>query len=734
MSSKSSSVILITVLLSAIVGGLFGYYLPHLMLSLSFIGQLWLNALNILVIPLVAASIIVAVAAIGHMKKVSRSVRNMIVYFASTSAIAVVIGLLAVLIIRPGVVTQTNGAFIPETITEIGKLSTPGVIGSILPDNFFLATAQGQLLGLIVFSLLFGIVLAGMDDKTSKPVMSFVIGFNEVITRLVNYAVYIAPVGIFFLVGRAVAADGDSIANVLGSLGAFSFTLAVAFLLHGLVILPVTAKIFGRKSPFTYLGKVLPAITTAFATGSSVAALPVTYENVVEDCEVDRRASALTLPAGAMLNANGTALYLAIATVFIAQVFDIPISPFQILLIGAMAWLVSFATSLIPGASWIMLAVIINAAGFSANALAGIGLIIVVDWFWQRWRASLDVWGDAVGAAVIAETFEFKTARSTPPNPPMRRVFGKPFGRDERSDDRKPDRKRERPQRPTSRRSPERQTPPTAAAAPPATTEERPTRRERPTRPRRTRPDSGGRPDRRPRHESNRKEERVQPQEEKPFKYTLPPVPFHVLEGELAARKQPPKPQPEEKPIAEKEPSTAPRPDALSQESLERERASIAAQLASMRDRDPQMERDHEPNESSGKSPEDQTEHTDVKPSESDDSNENQRRERPRRDSGYDRRERGRRQRPEPEEKHEERSEEPKETSEAPRETSDSDQSQDSDVSYGRGRSRRGQQFKKEQHETPDSESEPKSPDNDEHREPEYSTEKASFGRGKRKK
>ncbi|HKK20397.1 MAG TPA: cation:dicarboxylase symporter family transporter, partial [candidate division Zixibacteria bacterium] len=124
MSSKSSSVILITVVLGAIVGGILGYYLPHVMLSLSFIGQLWVNALNILVIPLVAASIIVAVAAMGHMKKVSRAIRNMIIYFASTSAIAVVIGLLAVLIIRPGVVTSSNGAFIPENITEIGRLTT----------------------------------------------------------------------------------------------------------------------------------------------------------------------------------------------------------------------------------------------------------------------------------------------------------------------------------------------------------------------------------------------------------------------------------------------------------------------------------------------------------------------------------------------------------------------------------------------------------------------------------
>ncbi len=736
MSRKSSNVILITVVLGALLGGILGYYLPHVMLSLSFIGQLWVNALKILVIPLVVASIIIAVAAMGQMKKVSRTLRNMLVYFVATGAIAVAIGLLAVLTIRPGVLTSTNGTFIPDDITRIGTLSAPEIIGSIIPDNFLLATAEGQLLGLIILSLVFGIVLAGMEDKESKPVMSFVTGFNDVIAKLISYVVYASPLGVFFLVSKAVALNGITMANLVGPLGAYSLTLALAFLLHGLLVLPLAAKLYGHQRPYRFLGNLLPAVTTAFASGSSSATLPVTYENVVEDSEIDRRAGALVLPAGAMVNMNGTALFLAVSAVFVGQLFGVAISPVQIIVIGLMALIISFASSLLPHASLLMLGIVINIAGFPPTAFAGIGLILVVDWFWQRWSSALNVWGDAVGAAVVAETFEFKTARSTPPNLPMRRTFGKPpYERSGRTEDRKSERKPERARARTQERPPspaiparERVTAPTSAGTP-AAPEERASRRERPPRPRRGRPEGRQRPDSRPRPDSPRKEEQPVKGEEKPFKYTLPPVPFHVLEGELSSRKSRPKPADDvEKPIEAKESETLAK-TAREQESLERERARLAAQLASMREKESNP--NHEPS-----TPPDTEDTSENRPSpweasrnrreRSEGTGDSRQLEGPSDESRSDRGESGSSEKPEPSEPAQDKSDSNQDRSKS------SDDSKD-DVVYGRGRSRRGQQFKREQQSS--SESTEESPTSDSApKEPEFPTENVSFGRSKRKK
>ncbi|MFQ5453801.1 MAG: dicarboxylate/amino acid:cation symporter, partial [Candidatus Zixiibacteriota bacterium] len=410
MKSKTSSLVFLSTITSVILGGIFGYYLPEIMLSVSFIGQLFINALRIVVIPVVVVSIIIGIAGMGDIKKINRSVGKTILYFISTSAVAVCIGLILVYLIHPGGNLIIEGAYIPPETMQLKSFSFSGMIASLLPENLFQASFGGQMLGLIIFSIFFGVVLANSGTKR-KIVIDFLQVINTSLSKLVVLILIIAPIGLFSLIGTITARNFSSISNIAGNLFIFSLTLIIAFLIHTFIILPVALKIFTNHSPFTYLKNSIPAISTALGTASSIATLPVTYDCVVEKNKIDNRAGALTLPLGAAINMNGTALYLVVATIFIAQVFQISLSPIQIILILGASLLVSVGSSVIPHASVITLAIIFNIADFPIGAYAGIGLIVAVDWFFDRWRTAVNVWSDTVGAAVIGNTFDFKTVR-----------------------------------------------------------------------------------------------------------------------------------------------------------------------------------------------------------------------------------------------------------------------------------------------------------------------------------
>ena len=596
MSSKSSTSLLLATVAGIVLGGLLGYYLPDAMLSLSFIGQLFVNALRIVVIPLIIASIIVGVAAMADYRRVNRVVGKSLLYFLTTSAIAVIIGLVLVQLIKPGVGVNTTLAVAPAEVGQVTSVSFTQVLGSILPDNLFTATIQGQFLGLVLFSLFFGAVLISTGSK-GKVIIDFFRSVNDVISKLVQLLLYVAPIGLLSLVATAVAQSqgANSTGGILGSVGLFSLTVLAGFIIHGVIILPLALKLLGNRPILGYLANTAPALTTAFGTASPAATLPVTYDCVVEKGKVDSRAGALTLPLGAMINMNGTALYLVIAAFFCAQAFQVELSIIQSITIVVFALLVSLGASMVPNVSLMLLGVVLYSADFPTAAYAGIGLVLVVDWFFDRMRATVNVWSDAVGAAVIGETFEFKTARRVAPQTSSRRSA--PVRRDSssrRSDSRKPSTTRQRPER---KERPERKVRPDR--------KERTERKERPAakdsrqndkRNDRSRASSGrgktqerrSRPDSRPKPTVERRSK------EQKSEYVLPPVPFHVLENELKPRKQPLRQavKPETKHPVQATPDTE--KVKLSQETIERERAKIAAQLAELKQKETVKPEDHD--------------------------------------------------------------------------------------------------------------------------------------------
>lgn len=404
MTGKNSNLILIGMILGAILGILGGLYLGEFFISIKFIGTLFLNALKMVVVPLIVASMIVGVTTLGDVSKLGKTSLKTVLYYFATTSFSVVIGIILVNIIRPGIGVDSLGAYVPDLVAESQNKSFLDVILGLIPPNIFDAAVKGKVLPLIVFSLLFGGVLTVIGEK-GKPVIAFFEGVNEAIMKIVHLIIYFAPVGVMALIGGIVAENRKSVDELVSSLGWYSLTVILGLLIHAIVILPLILKMFGKRKPFEYFLNMGQALTTAFTTASSSATLPLTMECVEEKNEVDGRAASFVLPLGATINMDGTALYEAVAALFIAQIFGIDLTIGSQIVIFLTATLASIGAAGIPHAGTVTMVFVLNAVGLP---LEGIGLIWAVDWFLDRCRTTVNVWGDSVGAAVINQTKEFK--------------------------------------------------------------------------------------------------------------------------------------------------------------------------------------------------------------------------------------------------------------------------------------------------------------------------------------
>lgn len=517
----------LAIVVGALLGYLAGYFIPDFTLALDFIGQLFLNALKILVVPLIFASIIVASSAMADIGKISRSIGKTLLYFLGTGLVAAVIGTILVYLLKPG--TYAVAATASE-VAGTPALSANDLLAAILPDSLPAAILQGQFLSLVVFAVFFGIALVSLGPK-SKVIVDLMQAVMDAVMKLINLLMWIAPLGVFSLVGSAVAENALTSGSTVTSLAMFAATVGLGMLIHGLIVLPLILKFFGGRPVVSFFRNTIPAMVTAFATSSPAATLPVTYEGSAERNRVDSRSCSLVLPLGGMINMNGTALYLCIAAVFCAQMFQVELSLLQILAVFGSAFILSFGASMVPNAAPMLLATVMYYAGFPAVAFAGIGAILVVDWFLDRLRTTVNVWGDAVGTAVISETFDFKTARNI-----QAQLTGRPQPDTHRSGAaRKSEagRQQARRQRPDRREKPDRkETRPKDSSQP---------RQRQHSRSRRSGDRSSGRqrPEPRP----------ARTDSEKPRQFSMPTPPYHVLDKELRVQKDRSAETPEEQPV-----------------------------------------------------------------------------------------------------------------------------------------------------------------------------------------
>ncbi len=519
--NQSRKWILTGIITAILCGTLVGGWIPNLAVKFSILGELFLNSLMMIVVPLVMFSMIVGITGLGDIRKLGSIGKRTILYYLLTTGISVLIGITLVNIIKPGknispgenhmeysytiggnnnrIITLKNGIWDklnydnrymvilldqgaqgiidsisrnsitvkfwePQEVKDIfyikskngintpflfdnGKLisgepdiksSGSGVeinlsniqqirdkeeksMGSVLkevlvgnkeskkegliPRNIFNAMVRMDILPIIIFSLLFGATLSVLG-KRGRLAIEVISILNDAMMKLIHWIMVISPIGIFGLIAYRIGDAGGfkGFLPELFALGKYSFTIIIGLAIHGIIVLPAILLLIGKRNPIKYFNGVAAALLNAFSTASSSATLPLTMEGVEIENGISNRTACFVLPLGATINMDGTALYEAVAAMFIAQVYGISMSPVEQTIIFLTATLAAIGAAGIPQAGLVTMVIVLKAVGLP---IEGVGLILTIDWLLDRFRTTVNVWGDSIGAGVI-ETLEIK--------------------------------------------------------------------------------------------------------------------------------------------------------------------------------------------------------------------------------------------------------------------------------------------------------------------------------------
>ncbi|MCS5624318.1 MAG: dicarboxylate/amino acid:cation symporter [Candidatus Marinimicrobia bacterium] len=381
-------------------------------------GKIFINLLKLIAVPLVLSSLITGVASLSDLKKLSRIGGKTITIYIVTTAISVTIGLVSVNLLKPGdTVPEDMKVKLQETYKSAasGKLEAADQIKErrplqpivdMVPSNFFSSASNNRNMLQVVFvAIIIGIALIQIPKNKARPVLDFMEGINDLVIKLVDNIMLMAPIGVFALIADTITSvAGDNLNNVLELLSALGFYMLVVII--GLTIQMVftytaVLKIFSNMSLKKFYQGIAPAQLLAFSTSSSAATLPVTMERCEDELGVSEEVSSFVLPLGATINMDGTALYQAVAAVFIAQTLGMDLTLGAQLTIVLTAVLASIGTAAVPGAGIIMLIIILEAIGVPS---AGIALILGVDRILDMMRTVTNVTGDASVAVAVASS------------------------------------------------------------------------------------------------------------------------------------------------------------------------------------------------------------------------------------------------------------------------------------------------------------------------------------------
>jgi proton glutamate symport protein len=376
-----------------------------LLAILKFIGTLFLNALKMLIVPLIMASIISGMMSLGG-DTLGRLGTKTLLYYATTSLIAILIGLFFVNLFHPGIVDGEPArdmiGLSADTESVVSKVGAKGsadiaeVLLRMVPPNIVTAAANGQMLGLIFFSLIFGFFVSKLDGKTAQVHRAFWQGLLDIMMMMTDLIMKFAPLGVYALVTKVVLVSG---AEAFEPLALFFVTVLLALVVHLLIFLPLVLRFLARVSPAKHFKAMLPALLTAFSTSSSSATLPITMDCVEQRAGVSNQVAGFTLPLGATINMDGTALYECVAAMFIAQAYGISLDITTQFTIVLIALLTSIGVAGIPSASLVAITIILAAIGLPLEA---IGLILVVDRVLDMCRTAVNVFSDSCAAVTIA--------------------------------------------------------------------------------------------------------------------------------------------------------------------------------------------------------------------------------------------------------------------------------------------------------------------------------------------
>lgn len=375
------------------LGLLAGVTIPEPMIKLKLIGDVFLALLKMIIVPLVFASVFVAVLGLGNLGRFGNLGVKTIAYYVITTSLSVALGLVLVNIIKPG--EDSSAPAPPGGAPEVKPLTVEDVVWSIIPSNPVRSFTEGKVLQIIFFAVLFGLSVLTIGGQKQSHIKGFFEAVNDGLINLTRWIIKLTPVGVFSLVAYMVASAGLS---AFISLWKYALTVVLGLFIHGFITIPLLAYLVGRYNPYKYFASVREAPLLAFSTASSAATLPVSLEVAEEKGKVRKETAGFVLPLGATINMDGTALYESVAAVFIANFYGIDLGLGHMVTIFLTATLASIGAAAIPGAGLVMLTLVLGSIGVP---LEGIALIIAVDRFLDMLRTSINVWGDLNGAKII---------------------------------------------------------------------------------------------------------------------------------------------------------------------------------------------------------------------------------------------------------------------------------------------------------------------------------------------
>ena len=378
--------------------------------SLGFFGAMFLNALKMVIIPLVLSSIICGVASIGSGDNLGRLGGKTLGFYMTSSLLAILVGLLYVNLFTPGEVDGVPAGdklnlSSPEVLeSQLDKVEGHGagdfldVFLRMFPANIVKAAADGQMLGLITFGILFGFFMLKIETKNRDTLMNFWNGVSETMMNMTMFIMKFSPIGVFGLVGKNVLATGfDAFQPLL----VFFSVVVLALATHMFITMPLVLRYVAKVNPIKHYQAMAPAMLTAFSTASSSGTLPVTMECIEKRAKVSNKTASFVLPLGATVNMDGTALYECVAAMFIAQAYGLDLSLTTQFTIVLIALLTSVGVAGIPSASLVAITIILGAIGLPPE---GIGMLLVTDRILDMMRTSVNVFSDSCCAVVVAKT------------------------------------------------------------------------------------------------------------------------------------------------------------------------------------------------------------------------------------------------------------------------------------------------------------------------------------------
>ena len=375
-------------------------FVPEVSKYIDWIGKLFLNALSMVVVPLVLSSIVTSIGSLEHISQLKRIGLKTLALYVFTMLLAILLGLFLVNLIKPGL-----GVGLQMMDTQIlGSLKTTlsfkDILINIIPSNIFAALSGVNMIGIIFVAIVLGIFINISQTETKYVMNRFFIAAYDLTLNITKFIIKLSPIGVFVILLSQLSNVTD-VWQLLGNLGKYFLTVVSGLIFHLFITMSIIMWLFAKVKPWKHLKNMMTPLITSFSSASSSATIPLTMEALEDNNGVSRKITSITIPLGATINMNGTALLECVAVLFIAQAYGIELTFVQQIIVVITSLLSAIGTAGIPMAGLVMMAVILNAVGLP---IEGIGLVIGVDRILDMLRTSVNVYGDTCVAVIVAKS------------------------------------------------------------------------------------------------------------------------------------------------------------------------------------------------------------------------------------------------------------------------------------------------------------------------------------------